>query len=79
MNYVARISIKKACTVPIALFSNCMRAFFVAYAMCGVTMQFFALQRGLAEAGGSVQSTSTAAPAIRPEFRASARSFSTIN
>ena len=47
-----------------------------AHAMCGVIKQFFAVSNGLSFAGGSVDSTSTPAPAIFPEFSASARAFS---
>ena len=42
--------------------SNRVRASFVAQAMCGVTMQFFADKRGLEAMGGSTESTSSAAP-----------------
>src|SRR5579872_4898303 len=50
----------------------------VAHAMCGVTMQCFARRRGFDFGGGSVESTSSAAPAIVPALSASARSSSTI-
>lgn len=46
--------------------------------ICGVIMQFLALRRGLFASIGSVDTTSTAAPATLPEFRASARSPSLI-
>ena len=38
--------------------------------------QFFAFSRGLSAFGGSVESTSTPAAAIRPSFKASAKSCS---
>src|SRR5665213_4257738 len=50
----------------------------VAQAICGVMMQFLALNNGLSAGGGSVESTSRAAPAMVPWFNASARSFSTM-
>src|SRR5271155_5370300 len=53
-----------------------MRASFVAQAMCGVTIQFFACSKGLSSDGGSLESTSTAAPARYPSLSASARSCS---
>ena len=49
----------------------------VAQAMCGVIRQFRAVKRGLSGRIGSRETTSTAAPASRPSFRASARSAST--
>src|SRR4030095_3128694 len=50
------------------------RASLAAQAMCGVTRQFFAVSNGLLAAGGSMDRTSTPAPAITPELSASARS-----
>src|SRR5215213_10202095 len=41
-------------------------------------MQFFAPNKGFVPGGGSVDKTSTPAPAINPLFNASAKSFSTI-
>ena len=45
-----------------AVFSSRVRAFWVAHAMCGVTMQFFAHKTGLSGEAGSLESTSTAHP-----------------
>src|SRR5262245_20633479 len=57
-----------------ARFINLARASLAAQAICGVTRQFFAASSGLLAAGGSTDSTSTPAPAITPEFSASAKS-----
>jgi hypothetical protein len=54
------------------------RASVVAHALCGVIRQFLAVRSGFVGSGGSVESTSRAAPAIRPEFSAAARSASSI-
>jgi hypothetical protein len=64
-------------TFAIAVSSNRACASFVAHAMGAVTISFFVLEMG-SHGVGLVESTSTAAPAI-PEFRASARTGSTIN
>src|SRR5205823_14290950 len=61
-----------------AISINLALASFVAHAMCGVIMQFFALKSGLSFGGGSTESTSIPAPAITPLFSASARSSSTM-
>jgi hypothetical protein len=52
--------------------NNRCRAARVAQAMCGVKQQFFAVNSGLSAEGGSVESTSRPAPAMRPEFNAAA-------
>src|SRR5580658_6309979 len=54
------------------------RASVVAHALCGVIRHFLAVRSGFVGSGGSVESTSRAAPAIRPEFSAAARSASSI-
>ena len=56
-----------------------IRAAWLAQAMCGVMWQFRAESSGLSCAGGSVESTSTAAAAILPLLSASARSCSHTN
>src|SRR6476620_7291395 len=52
------------------------RASFVLHALCGVMMQFLAVNNGLLLSGGSFDNTSSAAPAIVLLFRALARSCS---
>jgi hypothetical protein len=46
--------------------------------MCGVVKQFLALGSGLSGRAGSTDKTSSPAPAILPEVKASAKSFSLI-
>ena len=57
-----------------AIFISLCLASLVAQAICGVIRQFLALSSGLSSAGGSIETTSSPAPAIRPLFNASARS-----
>ena len=67
---------KKAWTLFLRI---CIRRSLVSYAaqaMCGVILQFFALKSGLSDFGGSVERTSTPAPAILPELSAAARACS---
>jgi len=59
-----------------AIFNRRERAARVAQAKCGVMRQFLAVSSGLSARGGSVDSTSRAAPARRLEFKASARAGS---
>ncbi len=47
--------------------------------MCAVMMQFFAFNSGLSGLMGSDDTTSRAAPAMVPSFRAVARSSSTMS
>ncbi len=48
-----------------------IKASFVANAMCGVAIKFFAFSKGCSSAiGCSVSNTSTPAPAILPSFKA---------
>ena len=47
--------------------------------MCGVIIVFFAFNSGLSDNIGSTDTTSKAAPAIFPSFKAIAKSFSFIN
>src|SRR5436190_19249157 len=69
----------KARTLAIAICIRRERAARVAQAMCGVTRQFFARNNGLPAGGGSTERTSTAAPAMRPEFSASASACSSTS
>ena len=58
---------------------NRARAARVAQAMCGVIKQFLAVKTGLASGGGSTASTSSAAPASRPELSADASAASSTS
>src|ERR1035437_8738212 len=67
---------RKARTFSTAMFIRRERAARVAQARWGVMIQFLAVSSGLFAGGGSVARTSRAAPARRPEFKASANAAS---
>src|ERR1035437_192435 len=67
---------RKARTFSTVIFISRARAARVAQAKCGVIRQFRAVSNGLSAGGGSADRTSRAAPARRPEFKASARADS---
>src|ERR1022692_3124423 len=67
---------RKARTLSTAMVIRRERAARVAQARCGVMMQFLAVSSGLSAGGGSVDRTSRPAPAMRPEFSASASASS---
>ena len=65
--------------LPAAMLISRWRASNVAHAMCGVIWQLRAVSSGLSGAGGSVESTSTAAAAICPLLSASASACSSMS
>src|SRR5690242_4594630 len=72
------VPFRKAARFSTAASKRRERASRVAQAMWGVTRQLRAESSGLWPAGGSTESTSSAAPARSPPFKASARSRSTM-
>ena len=66
------------CTFSAAIFIRRLLASSDAQAMCGVITQFFAVSSGLSAFGGSVESTSIPAPAMRPSFSALASASSSM-
>src|SRR5688572_17974396 len=70
---------KNAFIFSVVIFIMRFRASLLIHAIWGVIMQFFAFNNGLVSPGGSVETTSSAAPAIVPLFNASAKSFSFTN
>src|SRR5207237_9993820 len=70
---------KKARIFSTAIFISRERAARVAHARCGVMRQFLAVSSGFSAEGGSADKTSSPAPAILPEFNASASACSSPN